>query len=869
MEASRGKIRRRILIPVILAVMVLPGATIVSVYQIQDEHINEEVRANVNNVQKLFQTVLSTDAGLMHGLIDFLEEDKKLQSAWVARDRAALLDYTRPIFDEIRSKYRVTHFYFHGLDRVCFLRVHNPGRYGDYIGRFTMAGAVEDGKATWGIELGPLGTFTLRVVQPWFIDGELAGYIELGEEIEHITPELREIMGTELLFVINKSYLNRSGWEEGMKMLGREANWEQLSKFVIVDSTVSKLPSNLEECLRGLESCDEEEHLNSLIEVSLSGQKYLSGFRALIDAGGRDVGDIVVMKNVTTAKSSLKILSMTMVVVCSVVCVLLGVLFYIYIGRIEVELVEAHDALTLEIEERKRAEKRIQLDYQNQAVLRRLAGLSLEESTLEEMLEQAIECIISVPWFSFESKGAIFLVEDNAEELVMKVQHGLAAPLKTICERVPFGRCVCGRVASSGEVQFVDCVDGRHENSYEGISAHGHYGVPIKSGSKVIGVINLYVKEGHVRDEKEEGFLCRVAEILSGIIERKKAEEKISDLAKFPDENPHPVLRVSAGGRILYSNKPSRVLLERWGCEQGGTLPKRWRGYVSGALKVGDVSEAEAECGSRVFSLTFSPVVDSGYVNIYASDITVRKVVEKYQAELLAKVESVNAELKDFAHIVSHDLKAPLRGVNAIANWIISDYGDKLDAEGKEQMDLLLGRVGRMHNLIEGVLAYSKAGSGEEEQVELDLNGHIGQVIDMIDPGENVAITVANELPVIKCSETRITQVFGNLLSNAVKYMDKPEGRVKIGCVEEDGFWKFSVADNGPGIEEKDFERIFKMFQTLSSRDEFESTGVGLTVVKKIVGHYGGKIWLESELGEGSTFYFTLPKQESEVLEGV
>ena len=121
-------------------------------------------------------------------------------------------------------------------------------------------------------------------------------------------------------------------------------------------------------------------------------------------------------------------------------------------------------------------------------------------------------------------------------------------------------------------------------------------------------------------------------------------------------------------------------------------------------------------------------------------------------------------------------------------------------------------------------------------------------------------------MPVIECEETRIMQVFQNLLSNAIKYMDKKQGQIKVGCTGEDGLWRFSVCDNGPGIEEKHFEKIFQMFQTLSSRDEYESTGVGLTVVKKIVELYGGGIWVESKVGEGSTFFFTFPKQESEVI---
>lgn len=243
-------------------------------------------------------------------------------------------------------------------------------------------------------------------------------------------------------------------------------------------------------------------------------------------------------------------------------------------------------------------------------------------------------------------------------------------------------------------------------------------------------------------------------------------------------------------------------------------------------------------------------------------DIAERKRAELKQAKLLKEVENINQELNDFASIISHDLKAPLRGIKTLANWISSDYADKLDGNGREQLKLLSSRVDWMYQLIEGVLEYSRVGRIKEEKVRVNLNELILRVIDMVAPPENIAITVENELPTVECEHTRITQVFQNLLSNAIKYMDKPKGQVKIGCAEEDGFWKFSITDNGPGINEKNFEKIFQIFQTLSSRDEFESTGVGLTIIKKIVELYGGKIWVESKIGEGSTFFFTLPKQE-------
>ncbi|MGA2322662.1 MAG: ATP-binding protein [Sedimentisphaerales bacterium] len=242
------------------------------------------------------------------------------------------------------------------------------------------------------------------------------------------------------------------------------------------------------------------------------------------------------------------------------------------------------------------------------------------------------------------------------------------------------------------------------------------------------------------------------------------------------------------------------------------------------------------------------------------SEIGEREKAEHKQVELVKELEDVNQELKDFAYIASHDLKAPLRAIKTLADWISTDYADKIDQDGQEQLKLLRQRVDRMHNLIDGILQYSRVGRVRENLSEVELNKLLPEIIDMLAPPANIKITVETELPTVKCEETRITQVFQNLLSNAIKYMDKPEGLIKVSCAEDGEFWKFSIADNGPGIEKKHWERIFKIFQTLAPRDEFESTGIGLTVVKKIVELYNGKIWLESEVGKGTTFLFTFPK---------
>ena len=391
-------------------------------------------------------------------------------------------------------------------------------------------------------------------------------------------------------------------------------------------------------------------------------------------------------------------------------------------------------------------------------------------------------------------------------------------------------------------------------------------------GAEAGGVEGPFLKE-------ESDFLDALAEHLGRIAEGGQSREKLQLFQSLINRSNDSIFVIEPQwGRFLDANDKAcsslgytrEELLDMTvkDIEQAVPDDSSWQEQVEELKIKGDaIIEGRHKCkdGTTFFAETGLRLVSQekrNYIIAVARDITERKKAEEKQAELFKQAESANRELKDFAHIVSHDLKAPLRGVSTLANWISADYADKLGEDGKEQMNLLLSRVDRMHNLIEGVLAYSRAGRIKEEKVQVNLNELVPGIIDALAPPENIKITVEGQLPIIRCEQTRITQVFQNLLSNAIKYMDKAQGRVSIGCAEEDGFWRFSVADNGPGIGEKHFERIFQMFQTLSPRDEFESTGVGLTVIKKIVELYGGRVWVESKLGEGSTFFFTLPKRQ-------
>ncbi len=224
-------------------------------------------------------------------------------------------------------------------------------------------------------------------------------------------------------------------------------------------------------------------------------------------------------------------------------------------NKMGADMLKTITSLDREILERKKAEDEIKSNYQAQTVISKLLNISLQEISLEEQLKIILEHIISISWVSLVSKGAIFLVEDDTGVLVMKAQHDLAAPLLKSCARVPFGRCMCGRAAASGKIEFADRIDERHDTQYDGIKPHGHYCVPIMHDEKVLGIINLYVKEGHKRDQREERFLRAVADVLAGIIRHKQAEKQIKYLAYYDDLTGLP-------NRVLFKDRVEHSLKE-------------------------------------------------------------------------------------------------------------------------------------------------------------------------------------------------------------------------------------------------------------------------------------------------------------------
>jgi PAS domain S-box-containing protein len=241
-----------------------------------------------------------------------------------------------------------------------------------------------------------------------------------------------------------------------------------------------------------------------------------------------------------------------------------------------------------------------------------------------------------------------------------------------------------------------------------------------------------------------------------------------------------------------------------------------------------------------------------------ALSLQLRKEAEEQKEALLKDLTKSNQELNDFAHVVSHDLKSPLRSMNALVSWLQEDSASFSNDEIDTNFNLLLKKIDRMDLLINGILSYASIDKVEKKEKPINLDVLVKDLLDTIHVPEHIEIIFKAELPTIKADSFKMIQLFQNLLSNAIKYSDKKKGTIIIDCLSKKDKWQFSIQDNGMGISEKYFKKIFKVFQVLEESEE--SSGVGLSIVQKIIVFYDGKIWLESKLKKGTTFFFTLPK---------
>ncbi|MBD3295747.1 MAG: PAS domain S-box protein, partial [Candidatus Omnitrophica bacterium] len=370
----------------------------------------------------------------------------------------------------------------------------------------------------------------------------------------------------------------------------------------------------------------------------------------------------------------------------------------------------------------------------------------------------------------------------------------------------------------------------------------------------------------------DEGDVLAAVAVLPDITEVREARKKIRDLARFPEENPFPVMRVGADRGFIYSNPGSGDVLSYLTTEKGRMVRKACDATVRQALDRDEVMEKEMEVDGKWYVFVFAPFVGEGYVNVYGYDITERKMAEKelraYRDQLedlvslrTRKLEEANRELESFSYSVSHDLRAPLRAINGFSEMLREDFRDKLGNEGARKLDVIKKNTLSMSSQIESLLKYSRLGRSALSPENIDMADMFRKVLDeqLPEGGGRKTDIVIRDMPEARVDRVMIRQVLSNLISNALKYTDKENSpRIEAGGYTQDGNNVYYVKDNGVGFDMRYADKLFTVFQRLHSGKEYEGVGVGLSLVHRAVHKHGGKVWAESEPGKGATFYFSL-----------
>ncbi len=329
-------LRTHILLPLALVSGLMFAAFVIAINHEEQKHLSEDLARSIQSVEGHYREALEERAHKLGAALEVIAADTRLRSALETHDRDALLNHAMPSFQRLKTEHNITHFYFHDERRVNILRVHQPGRYGDTINRFTALAAENSKALSHGVELGPLGTFTLRAVLPLWEGERLLGYIELGEEVDQLVQDIEKVFDVELIIVIDKQYLHQHEWESGMTMLGRKVHWQRFPNLVIVSQTAGLKANVLNAVLSGLQlggllpSAD--------VEIFQDERQYRARMLTLQDAGGRSVGSMVVLRNMTARIHS----TWDTVIMISGTALLLGLslflLIYIILGRAERQL---------------------------------------------------------------------------------------------------------------------------------------------------------------------------------------------------------------------------------------------------------------------------------------------------------------------------------------------------------------------------------------------------------------------------------------------------------------------------------------------------------------------------------------------------
>ncbi len=822
-NASAKPVLKRLMIPLTAVLLVLiAGYGVLLIIQ-HRERVNESSRQALKKVSSDFTLAMAEQARSLGAIQEALIHNVDLSNMLKNRDRQHLLAAYAPVFAKLKIEYNVTHFLFLDTQRICILRVHNPEKYGDRAEQFTVRQAEQTGETVSGIELGPFGTFTLRVVRPIY-DGEtLIGYLELGKEIEDTLTGIHQESGVHLAMTIRKSAINRNTWETGMKMLERESKWDRFPEDVLIYSSLSPFPAEVDRYI-GIER---HAPWDTSSEVQSGGAVWRVMAFPLRDASGEEVGGMIVMHDIFRANASQKRLMAIGGGVGLVLAGGFGIFLFVLLRRTD------------------------------QGIILQQAELAESEERLNLAMTVANDGI-----WDWRLTDNVVYFDTRYYTIAGYKPYEFPCALEEWQKRVHPDDL---EQANEGMAKFLAGESSAYDAEFRFLRSDGKY---------------MWIRsKGDIVERDEKGRPTRFVGTHSDITDRKQAEEairgetaKLSAMISGMDEG---VVFADANNVIVEINDYLCRFVHKSREEIiGKRIEEIHHGKVlEGILAKIDHFRRTPGCepyvlqrplGAAEVILRMQPIYrDDVYDGVLLNVIDVTELVNARR-----QADAASAAKSEFLANMSHEIRTPMNGIIGMAGLLKET---NLTDEQRQYVETVHICSDQLLTLINDILDFSKveAGKMELEELDFDLMTIVEEATDILatkagEKGLELTAYVSPEIPSkLRGDPGRLKQILVNLANNAVKFT--PQGEVgihaKLLTEDEDSVTvRFSVFDTGIGIPADRRDRLFQLFSQVDSSTtrKYGGTGLGLAISKRLVEMMGGQIDVESEEGKGTTFWFTM-----------
>ncbi len=855
-DASPKPVLQRLLAPLMLMIVVFFTGAGALLWHQQQRHLTDQTQAQSTAVAANLQTALKRQAEGLAAVLQPIVADPRVLRALSAGDITRLLADWQPVFNTMRRENELTHFYFFDNHRVCLLRVHKPVKHGDRIDRHTAREAERTGKTASGIELGPLGTFTLRVVKPVFNGAELLGYVELGKEIEDILESLHTNASNQLAVVIGKDHIDRQAYESGMRFLGRKAEWPRLPNSVIIYASHGRLPDAFA-LLADHNPAPNHIHRPIDRDIRFDGKTWHISATALADASGEQVGCLLVMSDASAQLAAFH----RMMIWAGIFG---GGLLTAILAFILVLLRRTDAGIRAQYDELGRSEKKHRLLTEHA-----ISALALHEIVTDDA-GRPVDYIFLSANPAFETHTGLKPAEvigRRASEMIPGIEN---TPLIKI-----YGKVALTGKPKSFEYYFPPLKKHYFINAYQ--LGTGRFATAFNDITHRINA-EATLKSTLIRMESI------MASIQAGVILVRKSDRVIVDVnqaaAQMAGWQPADLIGKPCKANFCTSqNKHCPVL------DTGQTLENAER-----TIQTKDGRLIPILKNASILTLNDEAFLLESFVDISQQKETEQRLIASKQElqEINQQLEETTARANrmavaaevasiaksQFLANMSHEIRTPMNGVIGMTEILLDT--DLTDEQRRYAKTIQISG-GSLLALINDILDFSKieANKLDLEVLDFDLEILLEDISSALihqarQKGLTLVCGIDHGTPaLLRGDPGRLRQILTNLVGNAIKFTHfgkvvvqisvEPEYLAETNRNSNDVLMHFSVQDTGIGIPADRLDALFTPFTQVdgSTTRNFGGTGLGLSISRQLARIMGGQIGVESELGKGSTFWFT------------